>query len=54
MSAARTHRGVTYFATFAEARNVRDTLPGSRIVEYGRGFAVQLRISGPYYDVTAP
>lgn len=42
-------RGVAYFHTYRYARQVRDTYPGSRIVRYDRGYAVQFRGSGPYY-----
>jgi hypothetical protein len=55
-AAGMTHyRGVTYFKTFQEAREIRDSIRGEsserypEIIRYGRGFAVQLRRSGPYY-----
>lgn len=44
------HKGVNYYVTYDGARVIRDRLPpGARIVEYTRGWAVQYRISGPYY-----
>lgn len=46
-----TYKGTTYFSEYSDARTVRDNLPGSRIVEYGRGFAVQIRKSGPYFSI---
>lgn len=39
---------ILYLPTFAEARAVRDAHPGSRVIEYLRGYAIQLRVSGPY------
>jgi hypothetical protein len=41
---------ILYLPTFAQARLARDANPGSRIVRYERGYAVQLRISGPYVE----
>jgi len=43
-----TKRNVAYFKTFSEARSIAAKV-GGRVVEYGRGFAVQYRKSGPYY-----
>ncbi len=44
------HRGVTYWETYEAAREVSRQYEGSRIVRYGRGWAVQLYRSGPYVD----
>lgn len=59
MPRARHHRfGVNYYKTFGEAQTVRDNLlaehPTARVVEYGLGYAVQLRKSGPYYPDDLP
>ncbi len=43
------YRGVTYFKSYQDARAISASIPGSRIVSYLRGFAVQLVVSGPYY-----
>lgn len=41
-----------YYRTFVKARSIRERLtarwPDARVVEYERGFAVQLYRSGPY------
>jgi hypothetical protein len=39
-----------YFPTFAAARAhaIACGYPTDRIIEYGRGWAIQLRVSGPY------
>lgn len=44
------YRGVYYFPTRADAfaYAVAQGAPTDRIIEYGRGFAIQLRASGPY------
>lgn len=48
----RVRKGVCYWPTFQEARDVRDRVkaehPEARVVHYGLGWAVQLRVSGPY------
>ena len=41
-------KGIAYFETFSEARSIAAKV-GGRVVEYERGFAVQYRVSGPYY-----
>ena len=41
-------KGTAYFETFSEARSIAAKV-GGRVVEYERGFAVQYRVSGPYY-----
>ena len=48
----KTVRGTTYFPTFQDARNFASehTLPTDRIIEYGKGWAIQLRVSGPYFN----
>ena len=43
-------KGIAYFETFSEARSIAAKV-GGRVVEYGSGFAVQYRVSGPYYPV---
>ena len=43
------HKGVAYFEKRGDAQAKSTELPGSRVVEYQRGYAVQYRISGPYY-----
>ncbi len=47
---AKTYHGVYYFPTYYAARNFacRFAFPTNRIIEYGRGWAIQLRESGPY------
>lgn len=44
------HNGVRYFPTYTAAREYAQTFgfPTDRIIYYGRGWAIQLRISGPY------
>ena len=39
---------ILYLPEYDDARTVRDATPGSRIVGYERGYAVQLHRSGPY------
>ena len=48
----KTHKGATYFPSFPIARDYAEEhgLPANRIIEYGRGWAIQLRVSGPYYN----
>ncbi len=45
-----TRKGVTYFPDYADARAaaLNAGLPIDRIISYGLGWAVQLRVSGPY------
>lgn len=52
------HRGIAYFPSYSAARRIRDMFDVSRIVEYDRGYAVQISNSGPYigsdlYDMLA-
>ncbi len=55
---AFTYRGVTYFPDEREALRARDAArashPGARVVHFSRGYAVQLRTSGPYLLLPAP
>lgn len=46
----KTYQGIYYFTTYAEAKEYAtdNALPTDRIIAYGRGWAIQLRISGPY------
>lgn len=47
------HKGVAYFHTWMDAWQIRKKLkaqyPEANVVAYTRGYAVQYRISGPYY-----
>lgn len=45
----RTYRGVSYFPDYDAARIIAHNIPGARVVEYQRGWAVQYHPSGPYY-----
>lgn len=49
-----TKNDVTYWSTYEDARDyaIAHGYPTDRIIKYGLGWAVQLRISGPY--VSAP
>ena len=46
---------IAYFATYEEAENHRtkhaQNLPDSRVLSFGLGWAVQSRISGPYFNL---
>lgn len=44
------HKGIFYFPTWREAHDyaTRHGHPTDRIIYYARGWAIQLRISGPY------
>lgn len=46
----KTRKGVYYFPTYKEAREYATThsYPTDRIIRYEIGWAIQLRISGPY------
>jgi hypothetical protein len=46
----RTKKGVYYFPTYEAARAYAETegYPVNRIISYTLGWAIQLRISGPY------
>ena len=50
MSTTTTRRGVTYFPTYGAARAaaIKAGLTADRLIPYGLGWAVQLRVSGPY------
>jgi len=45
-----TRKGTTYYPSYDHARAVSRSIAGSRVVAYELGWAVQLRISGPYYS----
>lgn len=46
----RMHKGVAYYPSYIGARAVRDKfVPDGRLISYGLGWAIQYRISGPYY-----
>lgn len=45
----RYRKGIAYFPTFEEAREVSKGYEGSRVVHYELGWAVQYRVSGPYF-----
>lgn len=48
------YKGDYYFPSKKEAYRhaVQHGWPTSRIIEYGRGWAIQLRVSGPYVGVS--
>ena len=50
MAKVVTRKGIYYFRTFQVARAyaIEHGLPTDRIIHYGLGWAIQLRISGPY------
>ena len=52
----QTHRGIYYFPTYQAARSyaLAHNHPISRIIEYRRGWAIQLRVSGPYVGPNEP
>ena len=52
MQAYHLHKGIAYFTRFEDAKDMASVIPGSRIVRYGRGYAIQYRISGPYWPQT--
>jgi hypothetical protein len=45
-----THKGIYYFERYETARAyaLRGGFPTNRIIYYTRGWAIQLRVSGPY------
>ena len=47
---ANVHKGIYYFATYETARTYAQLCgyPTNRIIEYQRGWAIQLRVSGDY------
>lgn len=45
----RYRKGIAYFQSFEQAREISKRLPGSRVVVYQLGYAIQYRISGPYF-----
>jgi len=47
------YKGVAYFKTRKDAEeHMKKFAPKGRVVEFGRGYAVQTRISGPYLNKT--
>jgi len=46
----KTIRGTTYFKDYKEAREKADSLGVERIIAYSLGWAIQKRISGPYWN----
>lgn len=50
----KTYKGNYYFPTFQDARSYAEkhNFPTTRIIEYGRGWAIQLRIGGAYVGKT--
>jgi len=50
----KTFKGITYWPTFITARDfaVANKLPADRIISYGRGWAIQREVSGPYWNAT--
>lgn len=47
----RTHKGIFYFPTHRSAHAYaaeHDAPASNRIIQYGRGYAIQLHVSGPY------
>lgn len=48
------HKSVYYFKTCQDAHTYaeRHGHPTTRIIHYGRGWAIQLRVSGPYVGST--
>jgi hypothetical protein len=54
MTKPKTYQGVSYWPTYESARAAAAERGFSteRIIKYGRGWAVQAYISGPYLNVT--
>lgn len=52
LPAIETHNGVTYWRERSACLEyaTRNGLPTDRLIAYGRGYAIQKRISGPYWD----
>ena len=48
----KTYRGVTYWPTYDSAIAYANghNLPVDRLIEYGRGWAIQKCVSGPYWN----
>ena len=48
------HKGIFYFPSYESAREFADSQghPTDRIIAYERGWAIQLRKSGPYVGVS--
>jgi hypothetical protein len=46
----RIYKGVYYFPTYKTAKNYAEenNFPTNRIIRYGRGHAIQLKVSGSY------
>lgn len=50
MTAPIARKGIYYFASYEAARDYarKRDYPTDRIIRYGLGWAIQLRVSGPY------
>lgn len=50
MTTYRIHKGIYYFSSYENARAFAEAggYPTDRIISYGLGWAIQLRVSGPY------
>jgi hypothetical protein len=50
----RNHKGIFYFPTYEAARVYADYrgYPSDRIIKYDLGWAIQLRVSGPYVGIS--
>jgi hypothetical protein len=48
----KTFKGIYYFSSYDEAREyaLSNGFPTNRIIHYTRGWAIQLRVSGPYAE----
>lgn len=46
----KTYKDTYYFPTYQAARTYAEVgmMPTNRIIEYGRGWAIQFHVSGPY------
>lgn len=51
----KTSKGIYYFPTYLEARRyaLANGYPTDRIISYGKGWAIQLFVSGPYVGPAA-
>lgn len=49
---AKLHKGVWYWPDYQTARNfaVAFDLPIDRIIPYSKGWAIQMKVSGPYVE----
>lgn len=53
--AMRIYKGIGYYDNYAEARDVNEAEEiGGRLVCYGLGWAIQYRVSGPYWPERDP